>query len=790
VHARPFFPHNGRVTGRIPGRALLTCLLFSVGLGCLAARARAEVLEAPVGGRAFPLGEGRVACGNAAGGFVVDPSGRAVKPPPDADAVGEAVELKVARTAAECATSSRAVTLVATGTVPSFDATSIVFWPDDGRLEATGNDLAGVSIAFRSGATAGSDVCRSPETVGGRERCSWGVPRGLSADLAVTTFSFLPRGARADADADSVLFDALGRRLRPEQLRLVPARVHLTRITPPEAAIDLATGQGELPLAHPEVVSAVECSALQCEQSGGKVIVRGTASLVSSIDVRLRFSPHVFLWRKNAAEAQVSVKLPVLHCPMSIVSGPVVRNNDDAKLVVKLEGGCAHDLGAVRFATDDGPLKPLRVVNEQSATYVLLRVGETDDDSLTVSALRGADSPIMLAVAHTPTRAAPIVRSSLELPRFPNLDFIPNNRPAEVHVTPAGEHERYALLPVPGVYEVEERRAEGKPPATFVRGDRHAAGLTSLRFGLRSTQLPGELASANLAVLGDPLQRSVREAHVPAPIETSLTGPAPLIEMLCGRLDQPVRLMPGATEHVPFAQRDTCRVVFHRERLSPEYGTQKLRFEVEVLRADGSARGEGRVTETLTLRAGSEPRVAYVRGVAEPFDRIIVRVSHEPDEAHYMGADELRTGSPNAQWSAILGAGRARLYGTTAIPTGLYRFGDPDYSGLLSLNFGVISRLTWLDEEGHEGFLGAEAGVLVIGLANSQSQTGRSLTQVGVVAGLGVSVPIANRSAATQASINLHAWFEADLTKTENSSSRYAFIFGPSISIGNVGTNL
>jgi hypothetical protein len=167
-----------------------------------------------------------------------------------------------------------------------------------------------------------------------------------------------------------------------------------------------------------------------------------------------------------------------------------------------------------------------------------------------------------------------------------------------------------------------------------------------------------------------------------------------------------------------------------------------------------------------------------------------VRVSHEADEAHYMGAEELRTGAPAAQWSAILGAGRARLYGTTAIPTGLYRFGAKDYSGLLSLNFGVISRLTWLDEEGQEGFLGLEAGVLVIGLANSVSQTGQSLTQVGVVAGLGVAVPIANRSAATQASINLHAWFEADLTRDESKGSRYAFIFGPSISIGNVGTNL
>jgi hypothetical protein len=261
---------------------------------------------------------------------------------------------------------------------------------------------------------------------------------------------------------------------------------------------------------------------------------------------------------------------------------------------------------------------------------------------------------------------------------------------------------------------------------------------------------------------------------------------------MCGGGDQPLsELEPGVTAHLSFALRDTCRVVFHREHLAPEYGTQKLRFEIEVLRADGSARGEGRVAEVLTLRAGKEPRVAYVRGILAPFDRLIVRVSHEADDIHYMGAAEVRTGAPAAQWSAVLGTGRVRLYGTTAIPTGLYRFGGgAEHSGVLSLNFGVISRLTWLDPEGQEGFLGAEAGVLVIGLANSQSQTGESLTQIGAVVGLGVSVPIANRSAATQASINLHAWFEADITRSADPGSRYAFIFGPSISIGNVGTNL
>jgi hypothetical protein len=66
------------------------------------------------------------------------------------------------------------------------------------------------------------------------------------------------------------------------------------------------------------------------------------------------------------------------------------------------------------------------------------------------------------------------------------------------------------------------------------------------------------------------------------------------------------------------------------------------------------------------------------------------------------------------------------------------------------------------------------------------------LTQVGLVAGIGLSVPIANRSTPTQASINLHGWVEEDISHTpgDSQSSRSAIIFGPSISIGNVGTNL
>jgi hypothetical protein len=68
-----------------------------------------------------------------------------------------------------------------------------------------------------------------------------------------------------------------------------------------------------------------------------------------------------------------------------------------------------------------------------------------------------------------------------------------------------------------------------------------------------------------------------------------------------------------------------------------------------------------------------------------------------------------------------------------------------------------------------------------------------------VLAGLGVGVPIGNRGEPSQASVNLHAWGAYELrddtprdpTQPDGpKASHWSFLFGPSITFGNVGTNL
>ena len=222
--------------------------------------------------------------------------------------------------------------------------------------------------------------------------------------------------------------------------------------------------------------------------------------------------------------------------------------------------------------------------------------------------------------------------------------------------------------------------------------------------------------------------------------------------------------------------------------MSPEYGTQKLVLSIDVNKIDGSARPEGHVDQTFIMHSGSDPRIAWIKGVGTPYDRVTVRLAHAPDESHYLGASELIGAAPVAQWTMIFGTGLVRLYGTTAIPTGLYRFGDSKSSGVLSLSFGVISRFTWLDSDGKEGLLAIEAGVMAFGLSGDLSSGGESLTQVGAVIGAGMAIPIANAGGPAQASINLHAWFEQRITGGPEAGSEQALIFGPSITIGNVGT--
>jgi len=334
---------------------------------------------------------------------------------------------------------------------------------------------------------------------------------------------------------------------------------------------------------------------------------------------------------------------------------------------------------------------------------------------------------------------------------------------------------------------------------TTIRAEDSAEGFVSLRLAYRVTSLPGELATADLVVVTEHIQRAVREAAMPAPIGAGVYAPGgePLVELVCGDgHGASHRVAPSELYRLPFAARDSCRVIIHRERLSPADGSQEITLDVDVTRPDNTPRPDAKISEHMVLRPGAEVRIIPIKGGLNEFDRIEVRVSHVVDESRYV----VRTTAPAkpgllaAQWSAIVDGGRLRLYATATIPAGLYRVNRP--SGQLTLNFGVLSRLTTLDRHGKEGLFGLEIGVMGLGLAPQQSNVEFPVT-LAVVSGLGFRVPLGQGAA-----IGVQAWLAyefrdgpirlkgADGTTTDQSVGPWSFIFGPSISFGNVGLNL
>jgi hypothetical protein len=657
---------------------------------------------------------------------------------------------------------------------PEIDAAGTTLFVDQGRLELRGARLAGVRVDWRAGSRTGGDACIAPSAAAGGkpELCALSVPKDLPPDV---TFSWSPP-ARAGAPAAAAA-------------PLAPARIVVDRLLPATAAVDLSSGIGRLAVTHADAVSTVDCAPARCESEDGAVVVRAVSGTATSLTLRFRLAPHHFVARGDAVDAVLSRAIPVVHCGAAIVSGPPLRRAEATRVVMRVDGRCGPEARELRWTANGQPALVERVERVDAATFVQLSVGQLDEPQVTVLATRAEPDGSVVVAARADTRETPQPRATLELAGFGHVSFIPTNRDADLRTPRVGDHGRLVPLPIEGVYTVTTADRSVR-----VRGDESAGGFVSLRFGYRVDTLPAPFASTDLAVLTEAVQRPLREASVPVPLGASLLGGSPLIEMLCtDRTGQPRRIAPGAEASIPYAQRDSCHLVIHRERFKPEDGTQDVTVDVAVTKVDDSARADAHVSERMILRAGDKPRVFWIHGAHAPFDRFTVRVAHVVDEAHDVGGSALYANLAAAQWSIVVGEGHLRFYATAAIPTGLFRITAP--SDVLTLNFGALSRLTWLNREGQEGLVGLEFGAMGIGLAATPNFP-RTLA---VLAGLGVGVPIGNRGETSQTSVNLHAWMAYELradypldqvSKTGPTASHWSFLFGPSITIGNVGTNL
>jgi hypothetical protein len=777
----------------------LVIMLAAVGLP-LAAASVAQAAEArpainlglTVGSVAVPLPNGFVACGDPGNGWVLEANGTKLRPPSDPTSVGSTLRLTLAKSTADCSKSSEALTVTALGKLPVVERKSVEIDVDQGRVEVYGAGLDGSALWWRSAAETGHDVCIAPATQGNQQHCSFNVSRSLGADPAKFVLYLLPPGALSATG----LFDAAGRPIAPDSLVVLPTRIVIDRVWPAEEVADLSSGEALITLPHGEAVAAVDCDRGLCSLESGMVSIRAARDTPQGANVRLQMRPRVFVRQAQALLDRVSHTVDFVYCPLTGISLGPFRDVDAANLILKLDERCVSIADSLSWSVNGTPAPIVASMPDGNNLLIALGVDHVGSSKLNVIGYRGKAGADVVAVETLTAVPAPRVQSKITLEGLGEIGFVPTNRAARLSATAPKLRGRLVPLSYEGIYSVEEDKNGYR-----IRGVPDTDGFVSLRFAVRDPTLPGDFARLNLAVFEAPVQRELKAVHIPAPVAVGSGTRRPIVELLCNDSNGKLRaIAPGTTPHLPFANRDSCRLILHRSRILVEEGEQRLDVRVDVRSASGANRSDGELHQRLVVRHGSDPIVLWLGGVEAQFDKMTVRVTHIVDEMQYERESSERLEIPAATYSVVFENTRMRFYATAAIPTSLFRFSNEPNgvgNGALTLNLGVLSRLTWVTREGSDGLFGAEAGIMGMGLSNQNTR------QLNLVAGFGMAVPLGNTRQISQAAINLHAWVAyrpgRDSTPSYDALgnpvglvelSNWSFVFGPSVTFGNVGLDL
>lgn len=669
---------------------------------------------------------------------------------------GDAV-LHVAPAVEGCAQSQTSLTLTLVAAAPVVDLASVSFSPDTGRLELHGKNLEGAQVRWVAGDRAGNDTCVS--AAGG---CTAAVPKDVDADLL--RLAVLPAG------------------LTPSIQRLVSpggvAAVIVPTIRPARLIVDVLLGRDALSLErdppalrvrHPEAIESVSCVDADCTLEEDLLVVRREHGADTDLELHLKLRPHWFFQGASLDPAPV-FRLPIQRCPVAVASPPPLQGVGDQRIVIRIGGLCAGD-DQLAFETSAGRAPPLRVIAVGAERYVMLALGQVGSNDQSVRVMRNER---VWGQATTPTRPPPTLHARLRIEAVGPVDFLPTNRDAVVESIRLRDAVLEAVS-LDGVYQVQDGR---------LRALAGISGAAPLHFAYRAPSLPGDLATVSLGELVEPIDREIHAADAPIDLRTGH-----VVSLQCGDGEgHAVEVARDVTSVAPFRSRNTCRLRFDRSAVAPESGRQVLSVRIRGFAADGAPRPDASRDQRVVLSANQGPGELLLEGVSDPFDRLVVIVSHVVDTSRLV--DDANT-TDGLRWTVVFGTQRARLYASATFPSGLFRVSEPAHSGVLTLNAGGLLRLVWLSRDGQESPLGLETGILWTSIAGDFETQYAPHGQVAIVTGLSVGIPIANAGHGAQTSVNLHAWLEFEVSRgfTPGAGSPWGFIIGPSLTVGDVGAS-
>ena len=568
------------------------------------------------------------------------------------------------------------------------------------------------------------------------------------------------------------LVDPLGASFDPNAWSVGTPTVHFHDPLLATTELNVAASRTHVPLAVPEAVSSVRCRRARCVRRGDGIDVYGVDPGALSVAMTMELAPRC---RREIAGRSVgteSVELPVVRCAMrALAPVPLLAGLDNHRYLLAVGRECLPD-NLEELEVETRPPTRAWIRGELPVSDRAWRVVELLFESvpvglrsLEIRLVQGGLQRTRLGMVAVPVESEfRPTALRFEAEELGPVDFIPINR--DVRADIAFEESRWArdirVVSRRGFY-----RARYEDRDVRLRADHGASGQVTLRMAYQPAALAEALGrTVTLATFPSAASYALRSMNLPLPLGED----AGFVRVVCLRHGEDLPVSAGRRVSIPYEERDSCRLLLDRTAIPEEAGVQRLRI-VAGGKEQILAVAPGKGTMAIALPVGDK----------REFEKLVLTVGHEYGGGHYDLSPQHNIG-PEARYRIVLGDRRVRISVGSAVPTGLFRFGLEGERGSLSLSAGATARLSFLYNEGTEFPIGLELGVLGTGLSDTP--------HLSFVAGIGLSIPVLNADTPLQTSFNIHAWAEYAPTRDGDGQGPWAFLFGPSFSVGKFSTTL
>jgi len=563
--------------------------------------------------------------------------------------------------------------------------------------------------------------------------------------------------------------------------RISALKFELTDSLSMSPKLDASQEPALLPLSYPELVSEVKCNKARCvvDKRGVQVFALDRSAPRLKVQLSLKRGVERVDGRQRARGE--TLKLPIERCSVKVPELDLLGGSPRHHLPIALARSCFKGkLRSLKVKT--WPPLEAYVNRELPIDHPTWRFFDavfealpTEARALEISVFtEGARETLLgeatLPIAHNYYPA----QLRLKLERLGLIDFLPTNQ--EATLIPVFEEPKWATrLRVQahyGFYEV--RRSESGPTgAVKLKSAPDARGIIPLRLNYAPPLSPPFelLYPFSLTEVKTEARYPLREVNLPLTLTRSDARES-IIEVTClNAQGDVVNITPGIVSLIPYENRHSCRVIIHRSRVPKWAGAQHILIKA------------GKFKRLVRVGHGvGSLHISLPADKLKEFQRLSIRVSHDYSSAEYDFSPQQDLGE-EGRYEVVLGDRSFSVSISTALPTGLYRFGvDEGESDNVSLSAGGLARLLWLYKEGKPFPLGIDLGVL-----GTEINANPHLSFVG---GVGFSVPVLNANTPLEASFNLHAWVEYSPTRTGLDESAWGLLFGPSFAVGKFSSNL